>query len=195
MTKSIALIFDTETTGKWDFKAPADAPHQPSMVQLGFRLVNLATGQVLQTYSAIIAPEQYDSVDPEAEAVHGISIDVAKKYGVGLFEAYTQFSKALSKADGFICHNIKFDTSIIIKVMHYLNTSIFLKNIPQFCTMNDMSSVLKLKSPYGYKWPSLQELHKYCFGEGFEGAHDALIDVLATERCAIKLYKEGIIRF
>lgn len=33
------------------------------------------------------------------------------------------------------------------------------------------------------KWPTLQELHTFLFGVGFEGAHDALVDVRACAKC------------
>lgn len=32
------------------------------------------------------------------------------------------------------------------------------------------------------KWPKLQELYKVLFGHSFEGAHNAMADVVATKR-------------
>lgn len=33
------------------------------------------------------------------------------------------------------------------------------------------------------KWPKLQELYKVLFGHSFEGAHNAMADVVATKDC------------
>lgn len=42
------------------------------------------------------------------------------------------------------------------------------------------------------KWPSLMDLHTYLFSTGFDGAHDALADVLACRRCYYALRAQGI---
>lgn len=42
------LLFDSETTGKADFKAPFSAPHQPKLVQLGAMLCTSDGGKMAQ---------------------------------------------------------------------------------------------------------------------------------------------------
>jgi hypothetical protein len=44
-----------------------------------------------------------------------------------------------------------------------------------------------LPGPYGYKWPTLQELYKVLFNETLEDAHRALADVRACARCYFQL--------
>jgi hypothetical protein len=46
---------------------------------------------------------------------------------------------------------------------------------------------------FGYKAPRLNELYKHLFGNWFEGAHNAMIDVEATARCLGELVKLGVI--
>ena len=53
--------------------------------------------------------------------------------------------------------------------------------------------ISKLNGKSGFKWPSLDELHRCCFKSGFDGAHDALNDVRATSRCFFKLISENVI--
>ena len=57
-------------------------------------------------------------------------------------------------------------------------------------------SVKVCKIPFegrgGYKWPKLTELHQHLFNEDFEGAHDALADVMATVKCYFNLIKQGV---
>ena len=45
----------------------------------------------------------------------------------------------------------------------------------------------QLPGRYGFKWPTLQELHSTLFNESFDGAHDALSDVRACARCFFEL--------
>lgn len=46
---------------------------------------------------------------------------------------------------------------------------------------------------YGYKWPKLSELHIKLFGVDFDDAHDASVDINATEKCFWELKKRGLI--
>jgi hypothetical protein len=53
--------------------------------------------------------------------------------------------------------------------------------------MRSTTDFCALPGYYGYKWPTLQELHKKLFGRGFEDAHDAYIDVSVTVKCFFEL--------
>jgi hypothetical protein len=60
--------------------------------------------------------------------------------------------------------------------------------------MTSTTNYCAIPVKYGYKWPSLQELHFKIFGENFEDAHDASIDVSITFKCFIELLKKNIIK-
>jgi len=73
-------------------------------------------------------------------------------------------------------------------------------NLPekyQFCTMKSKKIVECCRIPkqagWGYKWPTLTELHSHLFETGFAGSHDAHADVEACARCFFELRKRGII--
>jgi DNA polymerase III epsilon subunit-like protein len=53
--------------------------------------------------------------------------------------------------------------------------------------MQAATSYCRLPGPYGFKWPTLQELHLKLFNETFAGAHRALADVRACARCYFEL--------
>ena len=59
--------------------------------------------------------------------------------------------------------------------------------------MKSMTDVMQLPGPYGFKFPSLKELHNYLFKCDFEGAHDAGDDVSATAKCFFELKKQNLI--
>lgn len=59
--------------------------------------------------------------------------------------------------------------------------------------MESSTDYCKLPGPYGYKWPSLSELHYKLFNHNFEEAHNANIDVKACAKCFFKLKSEGVL--
>lgn len=61
------------------------------------------------------------------------------------------------------------------------------------CTMQASTNLCKIPGPYGFKYPTLQELHKHLFEVGFDGAHDAMVDVLACAKCFFELERMGSI--
>ena len=169
-----ALFFDTETTGKWDFKADATAPHQPSIVQIA-ALLYYGTEQVAQF--SLIVKDGYGEIEQGAQDVHGISIEKAQKVGV-------------------VCHNYQFDSRLIAKSAYICNKPNVLEGIPFQCTMtpSPICAYVGIKNQYGkYKWPKLIELHTKLFNKGFDKAHDAMGDILATKDCYFELLNRGVI--
>ena len=96
-----------------------------------------------------------------------------------------------------MAHNADFDIPIITAECIRYEIDHSLAETPAFCTMKSKEVIKHCKIPNkwrpGYKWPRLEELHAVLFGEGFEGAHDALADVRACSRCFFALKQQGII--
>jgi hypothetical protein len=68
-----------------------------------------------------------------------------------------------------------------------------IRTLPHYCTMLESTTMCNLPGRYGKpKWPKLQELHKFLFGEEFTGAHSALDDVKATRRCYYAMKERGL---
>lgn len=73
------LIFDTETTGlPKNFKAPiSDTDNWPRCIQIAWQLHDF-DGSLIENKDFIIYPDGFD-VPFQAEKIHGISTDLAKK--------------------------------------------------------------------------------------------------------------------
>ena len=110
------LFFDTETTGLVDFGAPAEAEHQPDLVQLGAVLVDDAR-RVVATVGKIVKPQGWE-IPAQAAAVHGISTELAQKVGWSREDALNDFSVLASMADGIVGHNVEFDLKIMRTAFH-----------------------------------------------------------------------------
>jgi DNA polymerase III subunit epsilon len=177
-------FFDTETTGKADFRAPPDAAHQPRLVQFAALLCD-DDGEEVSSVSLIIKPDGF-TIPEEASAIHGITTEIALARGVCCSvprHIYRQWWQASSL---IVAHNIQFDLLIMdgeIRRRNGAGSKLWGEARDTFCTMQAMTPVCKLPGNYGdYKWPKLQEAHKHAFGTEFDGAHDALADVRACAR-------------
>lgn len=174
------LVFDTETTGKADFNAEPEAPHQPRLVQLGAILYD-KNFVVRSELNMIVRPDGFQ-IPEEATSIHGITHADALQYGFPELDVMIAFNYLCRRSHVLVAHNLKFDAFIIGKALFMCG----LEAPPpeqKFCTMQAMTERCKLPGAYGgFKWPSLQEAYKHCFGEEFEGAHDAMADVRACAR-------------
>ncbi len=187
----ISLIFDTETTGKANFKIP-DPTIQPYPVQMACVLAQ--DNKIMSMASVIINPEV--PMDQEAAEVHGILPETIAKLGISLRAAAGIFINFLNKTDRIVAHSIDFDI-IITEAMIYraqvdYDMSKF-RQVPRVCTMLSSTDVCRIPGKYGFKWPKLEEAYKILVDPaGFKGAHDALNDVVACWKILQKLEEKEL---
>lgn len=178
------LLFDTETTGLVRFNLDSQHLLQPRIVSIACILIddNL---QVVQEYSSIVKPHNYTSIEPKAQAQHGISIEQAENEGIDIDIVRGVFIGMLMRADGIVGHNLRFD-KILCEREGFFNATTD-RVFSEYCTMLSLTPICKLakKKGNGYKWPKLQEAYFHCFGREFDGAHNSLNDIRAT----LEIYK------
>lgn len=199
-----ALIFDTETTGKADFKAPAIAPQQPKLVQLGALLIDLETGRELGSCDLIVYPSSWE-IPQEVALIHGVTQQIAEDVGLDLDHVTNVFESMVRAADVVVCHNTAFDTIVMRRAvaMAQIANSGEVGDDPFegksiVCTMKASTEVVKKKGKRplhdkDYKWPKLAECMKFFFDEELEGAHNAIVDCRATARILMELVERGAI--
>ncbi|MEE2954072.1 MAG: DNA polymerase III subunit alpha [Bacteroidota bacterium] len=189
------LIFDTETTGlPRDFNAPLDAfDNWPRLVQLAWQVHNIE-GKLIDVQNYIIKPEGFN-IPLNAQEIHGISTERAEKEGEDLHSILDIFQKAISKVEFIVGHNIVFDNNIVGSEFLRLKIDNVLVNKSYIDTKNEGTEYCKIPGGKGgkYKWPSLIELYKKLFNEGFQAAHNAAADVAATARCFLEMIRVNII--
>lgn len=176
----LACLFDTETSGIYDYKAPANAPHQPDVLQIAAMLCDHE-----KVYSAFNVFVHADTEIPdEAYQIHRIDRKMTERVGISRMRACTLLDAFLTKADVIAGHNVDFDINIMMAAMMREGGSGSKLKKPRFCTMKSAVDHCKLpnpKRPGTFKWPSLQEAYTIMVdSRGFTGAHDAMADVRAT---------------
>lgn len=175
------LFFDTETTGKADFNAKVDAPHQPRIVQIAALLTD-DLGNEVTHFNAVIRPDGY-TIPEGASAIHGITTERAIAVGVPITPVMQMFDAMAIAAAKYVAHNISFDRLLVNSEYARGKFNRVLDQEMCFCTMHAMTPVCQIPGSYGdFKWPKLTEAHRHCFGTAFEKAHDALADVRACAK-------------
>jgi DNA polymerase III epsilon subunit-like protein len=167
----VILVFDTETTGKVDFRSPPEADHQPRLVQLGAILFSDAAEQ-LQTISLVIKPSGF-IIPPEASSIHGITQAMAESCGVSIGGALSLFSRLASVADTMVCFNVDFDVTIMDgESTRSVRPSPFTINHTWSDPMKMSTDLCKIPGPYGFKWPKLGEAYRFFFSREMEGGRE-----------------------
>ena len=187
------IFFDTETTGlPHNYNAPvSDIDNWPRLVQLSWIVTN-ANGDELKVKDYIIKPDGF-TIPQDSSRVHGITTEIAQRDGSSLQNVLTEFVSDLGSVEMIVGHNVEFDKKIVGAEL--LRCNIQSKSLDKrtVCTMKSSIDYCALPGKYGYKWPTLQELHNKLFGESFEDAHNSLNDIKATKKCFFELKIRQII--
>ncbi|MHB8402979.1 MAG: DNA polymerase III subunit alpha [Bacteroidia bacterium] len=191
------LIFDTETTGlPRNYNAPiSDSENWPRVVQIAWQLHNVQGG-LISANSIIVKPDGF-TIPFNASQVHGISTERALSEGSDLQVAMNEFVEAVKQSKYLCGHNIEFDLSIIGAEFHRLGMKDEFSGKAVLDTKNDaVTEFCAIPGGKGgkYKWPKLTELYQKLFNQGFEEAHNAAFDVMATAKCFFELLKQNIIK-
>jgi DNA polymerase III subunit epsilon len=193
------LFFDTETTGFVKKNLPPDHEDQPRVVQLAAELCNET--EVLSSVSLIVNPGK--EIPTQASDVHGITTSTAQQYGVPPVVMLGLFHNLVKLADGLVAHNVAFDMAVLIGEYAFANREPIFGDRKVWCTMALSTQVCQLpkdpkhvwKGSDEFKWPNLLEAFQVLVDpEGFEGAHDALVDVRACRAVFGALKQRGLVR-
>jgi len=192
VVENFYLFFDTETTGlPLNYNAsPEDLENWPRVVQLAWVVANEAK-EILEQKSFIIKPDGF-SIPAASSAVHGIDDTKAQALGIPLVEALLAFNQSLNQSKPtLVAHNILFDINVL--GAEFLRAAIptNFMDLSRLCTMKSSIEFCGLANR---KFPKLAELYRQLFNSDFEGAHDALADVLACYRCFFEMKAREIIK-
>jgi DNA polymerase III epsilon subunit-like protein len=185
-------VFDTETTGFPVREGRLD--QQPYIVQFASITGEIdASGVYHEISRENITMKPPVSIPFGASQVHGIyDRDVEDKLPIR--EHMDLILKVLHDSDIVAWHNVEFDEQILSFELERLGRKGEYSPTKTLCTMRTSTDYCKLQwRGFSYKPPKLAELHKFLFGEFFEGAHDAMMDVEATMRSLIELINRKVI--
>lgn len=185
------IIFDTETTG---IPSPTlDLENQPHVCQFGAVIYECdgSTLTEIKRINQLIKPGV--SIPQECTFVHGIT-DAMVENAPTFAEVADLIVEAFHEADVAVAHNLSFDEQVLGFELERLGYGKNFLPDQKFDTMKSTRDLCRIpgRRPGKFKSPKLMELHQHLFNANFEGAHDAMADVLATGRCLEALLQQGI---
>lgn len=188
-----AFVFDTETTGLTVRTGTLD--EQPYIVQFAGILGEVDSINGFTEIDRIdIMVKPRISIPFAASQVHGI-YDRDVENAPYVEEVMDQILRYLNTTDIVVGHNIEYDEDVIRSELKRLHRDGDYQPIKRVCTMRGSTDHCKLQGRgFSFKPPKLSELYKHLFGEWFEGAHNAMVDVEATTRAFGELVKRGAIQ-
>lgn len=179
------LVLDTETTGFMKKNLPSYHKTQPWIVQIGAQLFN-EDRRVVGEVNFILDPRKHEGGHIEGNesacAFHMITTPMIDRYGVPYKVGLAAFNNLLTRADTIVAHNMPFDIAILRSAYERFGGPVGALSVPKSeCTIQLTKDILKLPGKYkDYKWPTLMEAYKALVDPaGFDGAHDAMVDVRA----------------
>lgn len=182
------LVYDTETTGLPDFKAPSGEPHQPHIVQLAALLVDPESRKTIASMDVIVRPDGW-AIPDDVAAVHGITTEHAAAVGVSESLALGLFMDLWGCAGSRVGHNESFDARIIRIAQHRFDCGDLdaWKGAPAECTARLATPIcalpptekMRAAKRFHHKTPNLGEAYRHFTGRELENAHSAMADVLA----------------
>jgi DNA polymerase III epsilon subunit-like protein len=170
------LVFDTETTGlpkNYLTYIPEEWPH---VVQFSWLVLDTETFKYTPYDYIIKCPVP---ISGDATNIHNITLPMTKQQGYDFKDIMSIFVECEKHCDLLIGHNYDFDKGVIIvECMRHNIPHKFEK--PWYCTM-------KMNQYITGKWPKLVWLHQHLFHEEPHNLHNAMVDVLTTIRCYMKI--------
>jgi DNA polymerase-3 subunit epsilon len=188
------FFIDCETTGlpRTRYFSPDDIDGWPRLVQIAWGCYD-SRGKAEESKCHIIRPVGF-RIPADATRIHGITHAHALRAGRELDEVLGEFLEAAERPGTvLVAHNLDYDFGVIGAELVRRSKPLRFLDIPGICTMKSTTGVCRLPRPggFGYKWPTLEELHLCLFGRSYEGAHDAARDLEACARSFFKLRQAG----
>jgi DNA polymerase III subunit epsilon len=176
MTMSYAVI-DTEGSGVFDFKKPADAPGQPRMAALGLILVNSAL-EIETEHGFLIRPDGWTFDDNcDAAKINGLTHERLMAEGVPAREALSLYDKAIDQRRIVVAFNAPHDLKTLRAELRYTGYPDRYMETRYICAMQGCRQIVDARTADGKKKaPRLEEAVKHFEIEVPGDIHSALPD-------------------
>lgn len=175
------LVIDTETTGLFNFKQPADAPGQPRLGHVNMIRCD-KDGNAIGSLDFIIDGADWTEADFAAVEHPDNPNDVTRAkmqaHGVPVRRALSAYVEAINNRDIVVAYNAQYDTKVMRAELRRAGMPDMFEGTPNICVMKPMTNICQIPHPRGwksFKWPNLAEALEH-LGITLENAHSAGAD-------------------
>ncbi len=190
----IILVFDCETSGKFNKNLPIDHPSQPRLVSLAAIAYSEDGTHEIHSSQYVVKPDGF-IIPPDATAVHGISHEFAMEHGIDVRVVLATFTHLYVRSRLAMTFNWQFDSDMVKRECKHWDfpTNWFVPTKAR-CVMLAASAAMKLPNEYGYEsyaWPKLAAAYEWMFGTKLEGAHNSMVDTRSAGYLAFAMRNQG----
>lgn len=178
-------VFDTETSGLFDFSKPADAEGQPRLAHLCMILVDNDL-QETGTINCLIRPAGWE-MSPEAEKINHLSTAMLTEKGIPITDSLALYTKVIDDGNIVVAFNAQFDTKVMRGELRRAGLDDRFERTPNICVMRALTNICQIQKANGrgFKFPKLGQALAY-FNIAQSGAHSADGDA----RAALDLFRK-----
>jgi DNA polymerase-3 subunit epsilon len=182
------LVLDTETTGLFDFKKPADDPSQPRLAAVAFIICD-AAGEEIEAVRHLVKPDGW-TMPPEAQAINGLSTDILDANGVPVLTVLDEYEAHIKGGLIVIGFNAQHDAKMMRAELRRAGRPDLFEETPNVCVMRALK-------PYKDEGLELRggfvKLKVACdyFGIPLDEAHEAMADAQAARQILARLIRDG----
>lgn len=182
------IVFDTETTGLFDFKLPADDPSQPRLASAAFIIAD-EEGNEIEAVKRFVKPDGWEMPDA-AFQVNGLSTEFLDTNGVPVCEVLDEYQGHIESGLIVIAFNAQFDCKMMRSEFRRAGRDDLFEVTPNVCMMRNLAPYGKEGLPIMRGFVKLKEACAY-FGFDLTDAHDAMADAQAARQILARLISDG----
>lgn len=151
-------IIDTESSGIFDYKKPADAPGQPRMASFGMILANEEL-EIEAEHGFLIRPDGWTFDDTgDAAKINGLTHERLMDEGVDVKEALRLYGDAIDKRRIIGAFNAPHDIKLLRAEFRYVGYPDRYMQTRYVCAMQGCRKIVDARTPEGKKKaPKLEE--------------------------------------
>lgn len=185
------LIIDTETSGLFDFRAPADAEGQPRLASVAMLFCDDKL-RLVAAHSMLVRPDGWE-MPAEAEQINGLSTEFLRDNGECVDLALEAYAGAIEDGYVVVAHNAQYDTKVMRGEFRRVGRPDLFAQTRKVCTMQALTDICAIPSPRGrgFKWPKLSEAVERVLKREHVNAHGCLADAMACLDLARWLDAQG----
>lgn len=189
------LFLDFETSGLWRDDLPAISESQPWPVQIALRLYN-SRWDLVGSLSSFIKPDSR-SIQPEAQAIHGITEARCLAAGISLQTAMVLLHDYVDASMEIVAHHMEFERHVVAASLFHAGSNglWWARRAKSFaCTMERTKNLIGIPGQFDdFKFPTLDEAHAFCYPDAeYHTTHNADADVDACVRVCRALVDRGL---
>lgn len=172
------IVVDTEGSGLFDYKKPADAEGQPRMAEIVMLFVDTEL-EIERDYRAVIRPDGW-VMPPEVAEINKLYHEFLMEHGVPVADALAVYNDAIAEGRVMAAHNAQHDAKQIRAELRRAGLPDKFEDAPNLCTMRTLTDVCRIphaNGRKGNKFPKLSEAMEF-FGIPQTGEHTAYGDAM-----------------